>query len=364
MEYWVNIDADIYSGDKKYLDRFQVSSYGNVRLNPSKVRNPHVLDSWKFSLYNDTKRKVRRVKFEIVGIRSINLNFLPLLVSSFVGVFDDEFKFELIDSDYRNVRIDNIKVGGRRVDRIAQFRYENLLVSTKYEDIFDYVVNALVGLLRTQPKFGSFPFEYRGVGTMVRNRREKICKNLRKGNSVQLQKVMFTPRSFYLLDFYIPFLRLGVEVDGFHHVVDKRQFKYDVSRDRYIKENYNICIIRIPNPTLLQIENPGSGRVRFKKVVNWIRNLFIAKVDYQAHLDVLNRLKETHSYYMKSSKKSKFEELKLLDYQIFVVKERFVDVTSRIEDLLRQPAANTHLDVLSVESSSTIPEGSRPKRVP
>lgn len=48
--------------------------------------------------------------------------------------------------------------------------------------------------------------------------------------------------SHYFIDFYIPNLVIGIEVDGTHH---EKQREYDEKRDAYILQHHGIRIIRI-----------------------------------------------------------------------------------------------------------------------
>jgi very-short-patch-repair endonuclease len=40
----------------------------------------------------------------------------------------------------------------------------------------------------------------------------------------------------YILDFYCPALRLGIEIDGSHHMNDSGQFEYDLVREELLSE--------------------------------------------------------------------------------------------------------------------------------
>ncbi|MFA5135435.1 MAG: endonuclease domain-containing protein [Patescibacteria group bacterium] len=50
----------------------------------------------------------------------------------------------------------------------------------------------------------------------------------------------------YVLDFYCPRLRLGIEVDGPSHYISKEAIEYDKQRQKYI-ESFGIRIVRVTN---------------------------------------------------------------------------------------------------------------------
>src|SRR3989344_7155579 len=55
---------------------------------------------------------------------------------------------------------------------------------------------------------------------------------------------------YYILDFYCPKLRLGIEVDGDSHF-DSKAMEYDQQRDDFLK-GHNIEIIRFTNKEVME----------------------------------------------------------------------------------------------------------------
>jgi very-short-patch-repair endonuclease len=53
----------------------------------------------------------------------------------------------------------------------------------------------------------------------------------------------------YILDFYCPEIKLGVELDGAHHFMSSN-FDYDDVRTKYLFQEHGIRIIRFENRTL------------------------------------------------------------------------------------------------------------------
>ena len=81
--------------------------------------------------------------------------------------------------------------------------------------------------------------------TIYEKSMNKICKEL--DLKYNKQAVFFNEKSFYILDFYFQKYQVAIEIDGVHHYESLKTFFYDQDRDNFLKENYGIEVIRIPN---------------------------------------------------------------------------------------------------------------------
>lgn len=99
----------------------------------------------------------------------------------------------------------------------------------------------------------------------------KVIKNefadrrVELGLGIQCQIPISHPRGFYLLDFYIPSLRLAFEVDGGYHLgrIDK-----DLERDEFLIAEKHIIIHHIPNFYLY--DKKLRRQVLRPNIVKWI----------------------------------------------------------------------------------------------
>jgi hypothetical protein len=56
---------------------------------------------------------------------------------------------------------------------------------------------------------------------------------------------------FYILDFYVPFLKIAVEIDGMHHY--SSNLKYDLTRNYLLSAQEQITTIRISNKKVIEL---------------------------------------------------------------------------------------------------------------
>jgi hypothetical protein len=196
---------------------------------------------------------------------------------------------------------------------------------------------------------------------MVRNSRVKLLKSISRNrhNFVVYQKVYFCDKSFYILDTLFPFLNFGIEVDGLHHYLDEKQLPHDMIRDEYLRSKYKVDIIRVPNLVL-----EGSPLVeldrykgfehkdkQFKSFVQFVIKLITLKLDMMSHNFVLNKKKIKRrdlSLKVKTTRGSKvkiFEKMKRLDYIISVIQKSISQIEKEWDELIRQPAAKTYIDL-------------------
>jgi len=146
--------------------------------------------------------------------------------------------------------------------------------------------------------------EYRLSNLSSQTPAEQIMKNISEytGYSYEKQAVFFNEFSFYILDYYFPKYKVAIEIDGKHHAENLRQYFYDQNRDRYLKQNYGISVIRIPNFVVLnrEIREELTEKIkveikkqRFKKSDFLISKYMKDKVSlYKNILQIFDKFKE------------------------------------------------------------------------
>lgn len=103
----------------------------------------------------------------------------------------------------------------------------------------------------------SFKKEHKKHRTEAEEVMYKALKTYFKGISKVIeQKVMFTPQSFVMIDFFLNAFWVGVEVDGGYHNITKQQEKDKRRSDILSKRNrfggvYGVPIIRVSNEDVL-----------------------------------------------------------------------------------------------------------------
>ena len=65
------------------------------------------------------------------------------------------------------------------------------------------------------------------------------------------QKAFYSKGRLYIVDFYLPYKKLVIEIDGSHHQTDLRQIRYDVKRTEFLKTKRNLKVIRFANTDVL-----------------------------------------------------------------------------------------------------------------
>ena len=79
---------------------------------------------------------------------------------------------------------------------------------------------------------------------------EKILKSM--GLSFKAQKIFQCGADFKFPDFYLPFYRTVIEVDGFQHFTAKGR-SYDAQREQFLKKHCKVKrIIRFPNSKVIR----------------------------------------------------------------------------------------------------------------
>ena len=80
---------------------------------------------------------------------------------------------------------------------------------------------------------------------------------------VREQKVLYTEKSFVLLDFWLNRYRIGVEVDGGYHDAEKdKERDYLITENRYhLSKKDNIQILRFTNEEVITNVNDCINRI-------------------------------------------------------------------------------------------------------
>jgi len=91
----------------------------------------------------------------------------------------------------------------------------------------------------------------------LKKTRQKLRKNMPKSEIIFWQKIrgrqlgvkfrrQFSVENF-ILDFYSPEIKLGIEIDGDSHFMSNESLLKDKSRDKILLERYGIKILRFTN---------------------------------------------------------------------------------------------------------------------
>lgn len=103
--------------------------------------------------------------------------------------------------------------------------------------------------------------------------RSDLIKNQTKSESIfkaklkalnvayEFQKIIYTDKTFYILDFYLPSLNLVIELDGKYHDTKEQKIK-DSKRTKELKKLGYINIKRLSNTTAEKISD-----IELKKII-------------------------------------------------------------------------------------------------
>jgi very-short-patch-repair endonuclease len=64
------------------------------------------------------------------------------------------------------------------------------------------------------------------------------------------QRAFTNEKSFYIVDYFHPMSRIAFELDGCHHYINQYINDYDLIRDQYLLDVFNVQVVRIPNTKL------------------------------------------------------------------------------------------------------------------
>jgi len=101
----------------------------------------------------------------------------------------------------------------------------------------------------TKVKLEKIANEFRRTLISKQTESEKIFKAILKSINVpyEFQKIMYTDKTFYIVDFYIPQFNKVIEIDGGYHET-ATQKKKDIDRSNILKSKINIeNILRLTN---------------------------------------------------------------------------------------------------------------------
>lgn len=88
----------------------------------------------------------------------------------------------------------------------------------------------------------------------------------------KFQKGLITgAKMFYIVDFYVPSLRLCIEADGGYHGTEEAK-KYDAIRNEYMTRKRNLTVLRITNYEISELTSEA--------LMGWIGSLKKRRVNY------------------------------------------------------------------------------------
>ncbi len=89
----------------------------------------------------------------------------------------------------------------------------------------------------------------------------RILRNL--GIAIECQKIFQNGDSWVIVDFFVPSVQLVIELDGKHHLLNK---KYDAERSHWLAHVYKVKICRFFNAQV----NKGQAERRIEEMLRTI----------------------------------------------------------------------------------------------
>lgn len=102
--------------------------------------------------------------------------------------------------------------------------------------------------------------KYKGELIAKATKEEKLAKIILKDMKVKFtfqQEFICKSGKFYFMDFYLPLIKVGIEIDGGYHFTDTQQAKDD-ERTKDLKKN-GIDIYRFTNSDVIDVEKFRNG---------------------------------------------------------------------------------------------------------
>ncbi len=195
-------------------DIFEVSTLGSIR----KIISENSVELPKMKLINDRC-------YAVFSNRKIAV--VDRLLRQFLNIKVMNNFIKYIDDNPLNTCMENILISSDN----------NFLGRVGSKCLYRPIVNAIT---------------YRKENLNSPTAAEKIMSMISKILDLKCeeQAVFFNDKSFYIIDFYFPKYKVAIELDGKHHIECMKTYFYDSNRSNYLKKNYNITTIRIPNQTV------------------------------------------------------------------------------------------------------------------
>lgn len=156
--------------------------------------------------------------------------------------------------------INDIVIRGVKLDRYIKIRdgKVNTISENKFYDKWNSVTSNKELILELQGKY--FDKWCRNWFSGLSDEEQKEFKNsfllhYRKAvngfksarRSIRPECLAVIGPKAYFIDFYLPSVRVGVEIDGYHHYYNADQFEHDLDRTADLYREFQIILIRVPN---------------------------------------------------------------------------------------------------------------------
>lgn len=124
---------------------------------------------------------------------------------------------------------------------------------------------------------------------------------------------------WYIVDFYIPELRLVIEVDGNHHVTDKKQVEHDTKRTTFL-ESIGLSVERIPNRnTLLPDFGNNLKEILHKHIKKQIEEPYIISTSWRDAKKLAKKIKKWKKRKSRKHRNKKTERKSFTKQEVTVI---------------------------------------------
>lgn len=240
----------------------------------------------------------------VVSIPNKKDSHEEMLVTAFLrsmlGIDKEEisrckYKIGYTGNNPSNISSASVTINGNSIRKACEYRYYNAGKETEFEKkMYSAWINIITNLgkrFKFYKKYQCESLEDKNAPPSVRKIRNQIIRDL-KAPRLSLISQKFFPsyvnQSFYLLDFYLPCVQIGFEVDGLHHFKNKKQVHHDNIRTAELDRMYNVDLVRFPNP--LVREKGGFG-----DLIDTVFNLVMLKVGMISYKGAAKKARNDHS---------------------------------------------------------------------
>jgi len=131
----------------------------------------------------------------------------------------------------------------------------SLLETNQVEQVKDFLKRLLYTPRKPKVDLKEIAAEYKKENIENATQAEKLTRILLEEKNVKFvfQHVIYYKKTFYIVDFFLPFKKLVVEIDGGYHT-DEIQIKKDKLRTKHLKE-LGIEVVRYTNEEVFDTDN-------------------------------------------------------------------------------------------------------------
>lgn len=237
-----------------YFNDFYINDNGNIvhtkfgEFNNTLLKQIYLIDKYhyiEYYLHNDIKYFKMKIGHSVYEE--------PLSVIFIRAYFG--YCFNNISEISGDVTLQNLRVNNRSLKWPLRIRDNKIrtVQETLFFDKWDYTLSKYSSYLDNKYynkwtsliKFAEFSTKYINH---FNNYYRSYIRNLQSGRLGIVPEVLAIPKSdYYFIDFYIPSIKLGIEIDGYHHYYNFDTLTNDFSRSADLFRSNKTKIYRLPN---------------------------------------------------------------------------------------------------------------------